>query len=320
MSLVSGTKLGPYEILSQVGAGGMGEVYRARDTRLGRIVAIKILHGFVSNDPGRRARFEREAQTISGLSHANICALFDIGQQDGVDYLVLEYLEGETLADRIARGPIPISETLRIGADIAAALEAAHRHGIVHRDLKPANVVLTKAGTKLLDFGLARTGAPFSAAADSPTASLSLTGEGVILGTLQYMAPEQLETKDADARTDIFALGELLYEMATGRPPFRGTSRASMIAAILNAEPEPISVRQPLSTQGLDRLVQNCLAKDPDQRCQSAHDVLLDLKSIADDASHAEPANSASPLRKKQLIALTLLATLSTAALLAIGC
>ncbi len=209
MALTVGTKLGPYEVLGALGAGGMGEVYRARDTRLDRTVAIKILPEHLASDPGRRARFEREARTISGLSHPNICALFDIGDQDGIHYVVLEYLEGRTLADRLAKGPLPISEVLKVGADIASALETAHRHGIVHRDLKPANVMLTKTGAKLLDFGLAKPSAALAsdAAVDAPTLSKSLTEEGVILGTFRYMAPEQLEGKDTDGPHRHFRLG-----------------------------------------------------------------------------------------------------------------
>ncbi len=289
MPLTTGTKLGPYEVLGELGAGGMGEVYRARDTRLDRTVAIKILPEQMSSDPGRRARFEREARTISGLSHPNICALFDLGDQDGIHYVVLEYLEGTTLANRIAKGPLPVSEVLKIGSEIASALEAAHRHGIVHRDLKPANVMLTKTGAKLLDFGLAKPSAalPSRASDDAPTRSKSLTEEGVIVGTVQYMAPEQLEGKDTDGRTDIFALGALLYEMCTGRSAFSGASRASMIAAIMNSQPAPISELQPLVPLALDRVIQTCLAKDPDERWQTAHDVRLQLEWIRDAGSQA---------------------------------
>ncbi len=267
----------------------MGEVYRARDTRLGRTVAIKILREPLSSNPARRARFEREARAISGLSHPNICALFDVGNQDGIDYVVLEYLEGVTLEDRLTKGPLPVSEVLRVGVEIASALEAAHRHGIVHRDLKPANVMLTKTGVKLLDFGLAKpnAGVGSAAATDAATVSKSLTEEGVIVGTLQYMAPEQLEAKDADARTDIFALGTLLYEMETGRAAFHGPSRAGIIAAILGSDPAPISSLQPLSPPALDRVVQTCLAKDPDQRWQTAHDVRLQLEWIRDAGSQS---------------------------------
>ena len=290
MALTPGTMLGPYEVLGELGAGGMGEVYRARDTRLDRTVAIKILPEHLASDAGRRARFEREARTISGLSHPNICALFDIGDQQGIHYVVLEYLEGRTLADRLARGPLPISEVLKLGCDIAFALETAHRHGIVHRDLKPANVMVTKTGTKLLDFGLAKPSAALAspAAVDAPTLSKSLTEEGVIVGTFRYMAPEQLEGKETDGRTDIFALGVLLYEMTTGRSAFSGTSRASIIAAIMNSEPAPISALQPLSPPALDRVVRTCLAKDPDERWQTAHDVRLQLEWIRDAGSQAE--------------------------------
>jgi len=289
MALTAGTKLGPYEVLGELGAGGMGEVYRARDTRLDRTVAIKILPEHLSSDPGRRARFEREARAISGLSHPNICSLFDIGDQDGIHYVVLEYLEGRTLADRLLKGPLPISEVLKVGADIASALETAHRHGIVHRDLKPANVMLTKTGAKLLDFGLAKPSAALAspAAVDAPTLSKSLTEEGVIVGTFRYMAPEQLEGKDTDGRTDIFALGALLYEMSTGRSAFSGSSRASIIAAIMGSEPASISSLQPLSPPALDRVVQTCLAKDPDERWQTAHDVRLQLEWIRDAGSQA---------------------------------
>jgi eukaryotic-like serine/threonine-protein kinase len=288
MALTAGTKLGPYEVLGELGAGGMGEVYRARDTRLDRTVAIKILPGHLSSDPGRHARFEREARAISGLSHPNICALFDIGDQDGVHFVVLEYLEGRTLADRLAKGPLPVSEILKVGVGIASALETAHRNGIVHRDLKPANVMLTKTGAKLLDFGLAKPSAALAAsAAVDATRSKSLTEEGVIVGTFRYMAPEQLEGKDTDGRTDIFALGALLYEMSTGRSAFSGASRASIIAAIMSSEPAPISTLQPLSPPALDRVVQTCLSKDPDERWQTAHDVRLQLEWIRDAGSQA---------------------------------
>jgi len=289
MALTAGTKLGPYEVLGELGAGGMGEVYLARDTRLDRTVAIKILPEHLSSDPGRRARFEREARAISGLSHPNICSLFDIGDQDGIHYVVLEYLEGRTLADRLLKGPLPVSEVLKVGVDIASALETAHRHGIVHRDLKPANIMLTKTGAKLLDFGLAKPNAALAspAAVDAPTLSKSLTEEGVIVGTFRYMAPEQLEGKDTDGRTDIFALGALLYEMSTGRGAFSGSSRASIIAAIMGSEPAPISSLQPLSPPALERVVQTCLAKDQDERWQTAHDVRLQLEWIRDAGSQA---------------------------------
>ncbi len=289
MGLNLGTKLGPYEIQSPLGAGGMGEVYRARDVRLDRTVAIKILPSDFSSDSGRRARFEREARTLSGLSHPNICALFDIGDQDGIQYVVLEYLEGHTIAERLAKGPLPIPEVLKVGGDIASALETAHRNGIVHRDLKPANVILTKTGAKLLDFGLAKPSSAMAPAAlaDAPTLTKSLTEEGTIVGTFRYMAPEQLEGRDADTRTDIFALGALLYEMCTGHPAFNGSSRASLIAAIMSAEPKPISSLQPVSPPALERVVQTCLVKDPEERCQTVHDVRLQLEWILDAGSQA---------------------------------
>ncbi|HET7747472.1 MAG TPA: serine/threonine-protein kinase, partial [Vicinamibacteria bacterium] len=237
MTLQPGARLGPYEIGASLGAGGMGEVYRARDTRLDRTVAIKVLPAALSSDPDRRARFEREARAISALSHPHICALFDVGRQDETDYLVLEYVEGQTLAERIAKGPLPIEQVLRHGFEIADALDKAHRQGIVHRDLKPGNVMLTKSGAKLLDFGLARLtaldkGDPTVSAL--PTQEKSLTDAGTVLGTFQYMSPEQLEGKPADARSDIWALGCVLFEMATGRKAFTGTTQASLIGAILH--------------------------------------------------------------------------------------
>src|SRR6201981_2612225 len=225
MPLAPGTRLGPYEIIAPLGSGGMGEVYRATDTRLGRDVAIKILPKELSADPVRRLRFEREAKTISGLNHPNICTLHDVGSQDGVDYLVMECVEGETLAKRLEKGPLPLEQTLKYGAQIAEALDKAHRNGIAHRDLKPGNIMLTKSGVKLLDFGLAKTSAPMVAGAGLsmlPTTPPSLTVQGTILGTFQYMAPEQLEGQEADARTDVFAFGALLYEMLTGRQAFEG--------------------------------------------------------------------------------------------------
>ena len=283
MSLSSGSRLGPYEILSPLGAGGMGEVYKARDTRLGRTVAIKVLPDHLSS-PEARQRLAREAKTISALSHSHICALYDVGNQDGVEYLVMEYLEGETLAERLARGAVPIAQTLRFGGEIASALEAAHRRGIAHRDLKPANVMLTRSGVKLLDFGLAKVLSPVGPIENLTTAptEADLTREGTILGTVAYMAPEQIEGKPMDARTDIFALGIVLYEMATGKKAFSGTSQASLLSNVLRAEPPPISAAQPGSPPALDRLVRVCLAKDPAERWQSAHDVGLQLGSIAD--------------------------------------
>ncbi len=289
MPLSPGSRLGPYEILSPLGAGGMGEVYRARDARLERTVAIKVLPSHLSQNPEFRQRFEREAKTISALSHPHICALHDIGHQDGTDYLVMEFLEGETLTDRLAKGPLPLEQALRYGIEMADALDKAHRQGVIHRDLKPGNVMLTKSGVKLVDFGLAKFGAPhaaqFSSATALPTQEPDLTAEGTILGTLQYMAPEQLEGKEADGRTDIFAFGAVLYEMATGRKAFSGTSQASLISAIMKEEPAPISTIQPMTPPVLDRVVKTCLTKDPDERWQTAHDVMLQLKWIAEGGS-----------------------------------
>jgi Tol biopolymer transport system component/Ser/Thr protein kinase RdoA (MazF antagonist) len=300
MPLTPGTRLGPYEIVSPLGQGGMGEVYRARDTRLGRDVAIKVLPEHLSAQPEVRARFEREARTVSSLNHPNICALFDVGREGDVDYLVLELVDGETLEQRLARGRVPTAEALRLGAQVADALDRAHRAGVVHRDLKPSNVMLTRAGAKLMDFGLARAvgmvgdGAAGSLT-QSPTMARALTAEGTLLGTFQYMAPEQLEGREADARSDIWALGCVLYELFAGRRAFEGRSQASLIAAILEREPPPVgelpSGAPPASTsrivppQGIERLIRNCLAKDPEERIQTAHDVKLQLRGIAEGAS-----------------------------------
>src|SRR6266436_4881053 len=244
MALPPGTKLGPYEIVAQLGAGGMGEVYRARDTRLERDVAVKVLPASLASDANLRRRLEREAKAVSKLSHPHICTLHDIGHQDGVDFLVLELVEGETLEHRLVKGPLPSDQVLRYAAQIADALAKAHKVGITHRDLKPANIMLTKSGAKLMDFGLAKQSgpAPLATALTEMTMEPSkLTGEGTIVGTFQYMAPEQLEGKEADGRTDIFALGEVIYEMATGKAAFAGKSRASLITAILSTEPQPMA-------------------------------------------------------------------------------
>lgn len=284
MALSSGSKLGPYEITGSLGSGGMGEVYRARDTRLERDVAIKVLPPGMSSDPSLRQRLDREAKTVSKLSHAHICTLHDIGHQDGVDYIVMELVEGETLEQRLKKGPLPPEQTLRYGAQIGSALAKAHKLGIVHRDLKPSNIMLTKNGAKLMDFGLAKGSgpAPLAAALTEMTAEQTkLTTEGTIVGTFQYMAPEQLEGKDADARTDIFALGEVIYEMATGKAAFTGKTRASLIAAILSSEPATMASLQPLTPPALERAVQKCLAKDPDERWQSARDLADELNWIA---------------------------------------
>jgi eukaryotic-like serine/threonine-protein kinase len=301
MPLTPGSNLGPYEILSPAGAGGMGEVYKARDTRLDRLVAVKILPSHLSSSVEARQRFEREARSISSLSHPHICALYDIGRQEGVDFLVMEYLEGETLQSRLEQGPLKAEQALRVAIEIASALEKAHRQGLIHRDLKPANVMLTRGGAKLLDFGLAKlhgTGPADSSSSLSAlaTGGRNLTAEGTILGTLQYMAPEQLEGKEADARTDIFAFGVLVYEMATGKKAFEGRSQASLIAAILKEEPRPISELQPLSPSALDRVIRTCLAKDPADRWQTAHDLALQLRWLTEGVSQTgTPATAAGP-------------------------
>ncbi|HSA91934.1 MAG TPA: protein kinase [Terriglobales bacterium] len=297
MALSSGTKLGPYEIVDTLGAGGMGEVYRARDTRLDRTVAVKVLPSHLSADPERKQRFEREARAISSLQHPHICTLHDVGSQDGVDFLVMEHLEGETLAERLKKGALPTEQVLKIGMEVADALDKAHRQGVVHRDLKPGNIMLTKSGSKLLDFGLAKPAGTTLASgtlaqaltAPSPVSPLSpttpLTQQGTIVGTFQYMSPEQVEGKEADARTDIFALGAVLYEMATGKRAFEGKSQLSVASAILERDPEPISRVQPLAPAALEHVVKTCLAKDPEDRWQSAADVRRQLKWISEGGS-----------------------------------
>ncbi len=293
MALTLKARLGPYEILSPLGAGGMGEVYRARDTRLDREVAIKVLPQHLSRSPEFKQRFEREARAISKLSHPNICTLYDIGQHDGVDYLVMEYLEGEPLAERLSKGALPIDQVLRYGVEIASALDQAHRHSVVHRDLKPGNIMLTKSGAKLLDFGLAKSITLSGSEPNAVTMTGPLTGAGTILGTFQYMAPEQLEGKEADPRTDIFAFGAVLHETATGKRAFEGSSRASLIASIMSSQPRPISELQPLTPKALDRLVRKCLAKDPDARWQSVSDVADELRWIAETGTVASRASVA---------------------------
>jgi len=300
MALTSGTKLGPYEIQSQLGAGGMGEVYRARDTRLNRTVAIKVLASHLSSLPELKQRMEREARAISALNHPNICHLYDIGSENGTDYLVMEFLEGETLAERLHKGALPLSEVLRTGSTVAEALAFAHQHGIVHRDLKPGNIMLTKSGAKLMDFGLAKTVAAGAIGSQSSAPLLSavntltdaspmapLTTVGAVVGTIQYMSPEQIEGKPADAKSDLFALGAVLYEMLTGSRPFLGKSQISVASAILEQNPEPISAVQPLTPASLEYVVNTCLAKNPDERFQNAHDVSLQLRWIAQTASSA---------------------------------
>jgi hypothetical protein len=303
MPLTSGARLGPYEILAPLGAGGMSEVYRARDTRLDRVVAIKVLPSHLAADGELRDRFDREARAISALNHPHICALYDIGHQDGTDDLVLEYLEGETLAQRLAQSHdrrLAVSDALSCAIQIADALDKAHRSGIVHRDLKPANVMLTKTGAKLLDFGLAKTAAPVvatTALSMLPTTPPVLTAQGTILGTFQYMAPEQIEGLEADTRTDIFAFGAVLFEMLTGRTAFEGKTRARLLGAILKDVPPPVTTLQPLAPRALDRIVSTCLEKDPDNRWQTARDLLRELKWVASSGESDTAAAAATPTR-----------------------
>ncbi|MFQ5717940.1 MAG: serine/threonine-protein kinase [Acidobacteriota bacterium] len=317
MTLSNGPRLGPYEIIAPAGAGGMGEVYRARDTRLARDVAIKVLPEHLSDHPDLRARFEREARAVSSLNHPHICTLHDIGHEDGIDYLVMEYLEGQSLAARLETGgPLQGDELLGIATQIAEALDTAHRQGLVHRDLKPGNIMLTPSGAKVLDFGLAKmaasgptagdrtailplTSAPTVAGREAAGTPSPLTAAGTILGTFQYMAPEQIEGKEADVRSDIFAYGATLYEMATGQRPFQGETQASLIASILKDDPRSIASSRSRAPGGLDRLVRNCLAKNPADRRQTMRDVLLDLRALADadDAGHTPDAGHPSSTR-----------------------
>jgi eukaryotic-like serine/threonine-protein kinase len=339
-----GSRVGPYEILAPLGAGGMGEVWKARDTRLDRTVAIKFLPAELAKDSQLKLRFEREARTISQLEHPHICRLYDVGD----DYLVMELLDGESLADRLARGPLPLADVLKYGAQIAGALHRAHRAGIVHRDLKPGNIMITKGEAKLLDFGLARestasraarasgdsrqmrgTSPAFAATAKLPAAhddptelryEPPITERGLILGTLQYMAPEQFDGFEADTRTDIFALGAVLYEMVTGKPAFEGKSRSSLIAAIVDRTPTPISQLQPLTPPAFEHLVAKCLEKDPDERWQSAHDIAQELRWVADagsQAGFAPPLVASRRRRQRWMVALAAAGWLG--ALIALG-
>ena len=321
MPLATGLRLGPYEILGPLASGGMGEVYRALDTRLDRTVAIKILPSHLSKDLLRRQRFEREAKTISALNHPNICTLHDVGSHDDVDYLVMEYVEGESLAQRLEKGPLPLDQALRIGAEIAEALDKAHRKGIIHRDIKPGNLMLTKSGAKLLDFGLARPAmqsASLATLTSSPP-NTPVTEAGTIVGTFQYMSPEQVEGKELDARSDIFSLGAVLYEMFTGQRAFQGKSQLSVASAILEKEPPSITAIKPLAPRSFDHIVRRCLAKDPDDRWQSARDLALELKALAarDPSSPSSATAPAAPRRKRlrdllpwTIAALALLSTL----------
>src|ERR1700741_1459854 len=289
MPLAPGTKLGPYEITAPLGAGGMGEVYRARDTRLERTVAIKILPAQFSSDPVHKQRFEREAKTISSLNHPHICVLHDIGHQDGIDYLVMECVEGETLAKRLEKGALPLEQVLELGSQIADGLDKAHRSGIVHRDVKPGNIMLTPTGAKLLDFGLAKPSAPLSSAVTltAATRNSPMTEQGTIVGTFQYMSPEQIEGKELDGRSDIFSLGAVLYEMVTGQRAFQGKSQLSVASAILEKEPAPITVVKPTTPLALDHVIRKCLAKTPEDRWQSASDWAGELKWIAESGTQA---------------------------------
>lgn len=303
MALEPGSKLGPYEIIGALGAGGMGEVYRGRDTRIDRTVAIKVLPSHLASNPDLRQRFDREARAISSLNHPNICSLFDIGQQDGVDFLVMEYLEGDSLSKLLEKGPVPTSDLLRIAIQIADALDKAHKQGLVHRDLKPANIVLTKHGAKLLDFGLAKwqESEQVKGLSGLTRTSSPLTSEGTIVGTFQYMSPEQLEGNEADARSDLFSFGVVLYEMATGQRPFEGKSQASLIAAIMKVEPRPISAIQPMTPPALERVVKQCLAKEPDDRWQTAGDLKRELNWIVEGGSQVGVPAAVATRRRRRL-------------------
>ena len=318
MGLTSGSRLGPYEIQSAIGAGGMGEVYRARDTRLERVVAVKVLPEHLSSSPELKTRFEREARAVSALNHPHICHLYDVGSQDGTSFLVMEYLEGESVADRVRKGPLPLKQALTYGIQIAEALAAAHRAGILHRDLKPGNIMLTPGGAKLLDFGLAKTSPALTGSAaaissmtpSTPTMTIAelssksrdLTQRGTIMGTFQYMAPEVLQGAEADARSDVFSLGCVLYEMVTGRKAFEGKSQLSVLTAILEKDPESIQQVQPASPPALDHVVRNCLEKNPDDRLQTAQDVKLELKWIAESGAEVK-SSTASGFSKRWWVA-----------------
>jgi serine/threonine protein kinase len=325
MTLVPGARLGPYEILSPLGAGGMGEVYRAKDTRLGRDVAVKVLPSHRAGSPEMRERFDREARAISSLNHPHICTLHDIGSHGGTDYLVMEVVDGETLASRLERGPLKLDEALRVAVQVAGGLAAAHRQGIVHRDLKPANVMLTRAGAKILDFGVAKLRdeagpdgtAPGSLPAAIPTRTTPLTTQGALIGTMQYMSPEQLEGKPVDQRADLFSFGAMLYEALTGKPAFEGSSQASVIAAILGREPRPLSEFVPTSPVALDRAIRRCLAKDPDERWQSALDLKSELEWLSGGSvSSVAPATTApvTSRRSRSLPAIWAVASIAVAA------
>lgn len=314
MPLAVKTRLGPYEILAPLGSGGMGEVYRARDTRLDRTVAIKILPPHAAGREDLRERFEREARVVSSLNHPHICTLHDIGRQDGIDFLVMECVEGETLEARLKKGAPPLSQALDYAIQIADALDQAHHKGVVHRDLKPGNIMLTQAGVKLLDFGLAKLSQPTRTemATLLSTETRPLTAEGAILGTFQYMSPEQLEAQEADARSDVFSFGCVLYEMLSGRRAFEGRSRASLIAAVLTAEPPPPSTLAPVTPPSLDRVVRKCLAKKPEDRWQTARDLKDELQWISEGGV---VGTSIAPRRATAWIAISAALALLTVAL-----
>jgi serine/threonine-protein kinase len=316
---LKGQKISHYEMLSLVGAGGMGEVYKARDTRLDRTVAIKVLPDHVVADSERKMRFEREARAVSQLNHPHVCTLYDVGQHNGLDYLVMEYLEGETLAQRLERGPLGRDEALKVAVELGGALDKAHRQGVTHRDLKPGNVMLTRHGAKLLDFGLAKLKAPSITSESAPPTAPDATGPGMILGTLQYMAPEQLEGKEADARSDIFAFGALLYEMLSGKKAFEGETQPKLITAIVSSHPAPLSKLDSATPPALDHLLSRCLAKDPDDRWQTTHDLVAELRWIAGGSERAglEPAGTEHRGRDKWRWPMVAFAVLSVAALAA---
>ena len=318
MSLNPGTKLGPYKILVPLGAGGMGEVYKATDTRLDRTVAVKVLPSHLSDNARLKERFEREARAVSSLNHPHICTLYDIGSENGIDFMVMEHIEGDTLADRLKKGPLPLDRALQYGSEIAGALDKAHRQGVVHRDLKPGNIMITKSGAKLLDFGLAKTTAQQTNAASLsalPTESQPLTKEGSILGTLQYMAPEQLEGKEADNRTDIFAFGAVLYEMVTGKRAFEGKSQASLIAAILDHDPPPLREAREAAPPALSRVVEVCLAKVPDERWQSIADVARQLGWFVDGREETDAVAGKTPSQSLRAFAILAVVMILLAAL-----
>lgn len=327
MTLAASTRLGPYEVQSPIGAGGMGEVYKATDTRLNRTVAIKVLPPHFADDPEMKQRFDREAQTIAGLNHPHICTLHDVGEQDGVRYLVMEHLEGQTLAERLTRGPLPLDEALKVAGEIVDALDKAHRQGIVHRDLKPHNIMLVRgagsgaaSSVKLLDFGLAKWAEAGQSSLGAQQTRMEVTAQGAIVGTMQYMAPEQVEGKEADTRTDLFAFGAVLYEMVTGKRAFEGKSQASLIGAIMKAEPRPVSHGQPMAPAALDRVVRRCLAKDPEERWQTAHDLMVQLAWIGRGRTEVtiSPAAIAAERKRNRLMLIATACALALAAALAL--